>query len=202
MPAHRRAALVAIACTGLLLTACTSNGDEPEPRPTTATSSGTPTQSPTKPAWESRYTEKELRAYEAALARFTEYEQRSEQIWARGEVTPGAEALFKEYWITWPNTLNTLRVYERDGVKVSGLAKVIWSKQSSIDVRPNSRTVSIRQCVDPSTIKVAVTEGDTERSKVQPYIRTITMDQFGTQPFRISVVVDITSGKKVTRCGP
>jgi hypothetical protein len=198
MPAQCRAALVAIACTGLFLTACTSNGDEPEPRPTTTTSASTPSQTPAKPAWESRYTEKELRAYEAALARFTEYETRAEPIWARGEVTPGAEGLFKEYWNPWPNTLNTLRVYEQNDITVSGLAKVIWSKPTAVKQGKAWTQVTIEQCIDPSTITVLPAAGGSK--KQGPYVRTITMDRTDAKPFMIGNLVDITSGKKVRRC--
>ena len=192
----------AIACAAALFTtsACQDSDPQPSPEPTETTTSATPT--PTKPAWESKYTPEQLKAYETALARFTEYEQRAEPIWARGKVTPGAEALFKEYWAAWPNTLNTLRFYEQVGDRIVGLPTVIWSRPSKVTTHELGATVTIQQCIDPSTIEVKHAPGAKVQEKKQgPYIRTIVLDQGGSRPFLISNLIDVTSGKKVKPCG-
>lgn len=175
----------AVACAAALFTAsaCQDGDPEPSPEPTKTTTSAAPT--PTKSAWESKYSAKQLKAYEAALVRFTEYEQRAEPIWARGKVTPGAEALFKEYWLTWPNTLNTLRYLEDQGITTHGNPRVIWSKLA--EVQRAAKTVIIAQCIDNSTVKTESRAGTPDvPNERPPYIRNIRMDKVGKNAWRIT----------------
>jgi hypothetical protein len=62
--------------------------------------------------------------------------------------------------------------------------------------------VTIKQCIDPSSIEVT---SDSKLEKPErplgPYIRTVTLDRSGTSPFLVTTVIDVTSGKKVKKCG-
>lgn len=199
MMADHRKALAAFACAGLLLTAgC--GGSDPDPRPTPSITS-TPTQTPTNPTWESKFNHEQIAAYEAALARFTEYETRAEPIWATGKATAAAEAVFKEYWVAWPVKLNTLRAYEANGLAISGIAKVLSSEPARIDVKSAAARVVIKQCVDPSTISVTRNGEPQKPSGHEPYIRTLTLDRGRSGPFKVSSVQDITNSQKVKPCG-
>jgi predicted small lipoprotein YifL len=167
------------------LAACGSKGDPtPLPAPTSKTSSSSP--SPTTPAWESKYTAEQIQAYNEALARWESYEQRSEPIWAKGKVTPAAEALFKEYWITWPNTLNTLRYLEANGVTKSGVPTVVSSQPKKVEEGSKDVTVVIRQCIDDSNVKTVSEAGaPSSTGPATPYVRLITMKKVSSTPWRI-----------------
>lgn len=205
---HRRrgripstAAAIALA---LAVSACNGGSDEPEPLPP-ETSASTPTDTPTPTqdpdAWRTKFDPAELKAYDAALQRWEEYESRSEPIWAKGEVTPAAEALFKEYWSTWGVLLNRLQTYEKNGISISGTAKVLSSKAASINLSSAKRVV-LKQCIDPSPITDLVNGEPPERQrKLDPYVRTITLDRITTtNQFMVSGVLDVTNAKKVKRC--
>lgn len=203
---HRRkvfiTAGVMLACLSLGLTGC-QNDNQPDPIPE-ATETTSPVASETTeptPSWEGKYNEKEVQAYKDALARWEEYETRSEPIWAKGKATPAAQELFKEYWSTWAPVFLRLQTYEENGLAVSGTADVLTSKASLIDLTGQKRVI-IKQCVDPSPITVSENGKDDPPGKQSPYIRTITLDQVATTGlFMIGGVKDITTMKKVKPCG-
>lgn len=177
----------------------------PSTTPSTSASSSPTSSSPSLDpnAWQDQYTADELDAYNAALQRWQSYETRSEPIWAAGKSTPAAEALFKEYWIAWQIEAARLEMYEKNGITVSGLADVLWSKAKSIDLTDTDTgapRVVIQQCIDPSTITVLPpASGGTD---TPPYLRTITLDEPPSQQFMIVRVGDITNQKKVKPCAP
>ena len=138
----------------LATTACKAgNGEEPEPVPpetSTSTPTETPTATPTKDpdAWRSKFKPAQLKAYDAALQRWEEYEARSEPLWAKGEATPAAEKLFKEYFPhpIWRTQFEQLQTYEQYEVQIAGTPDILWSRARRIS--DSGSGVVIVQCVD------------------------------------------------------
>lgn len=204
----RRRTAPALLIAALAVTASGCGPTEPVAIPSTTPStsaSSSPTSSPSQDpsAWAAGFTAKEIKAYDAALRRWESYETSSEPIWAAGKATPAAEALFKEYWVAWQIEAARLKMYETNGITVSGLADVLWSKAKSIDLT-NTETgaprVVIQQCIDPSTITVLPpASGGTD---TPPYLRTITLDEPPGREFMVVRVGDITNQKKVAPCEP
>lgn len=209
MTRFRRSITTAAVLAGLALTVAGCGSDnEPNTLPTEGASSSTPppssSPSPTStaPAWQASYTPKQIKAYEEALQRWESYENRAESIWAKGKVTPAAEALFKDYFIVWQSQLNTLRFHEQVGDKVVGLPTVIRSRPSKVTAFKGGINVTIQQCIDPSTVKVKHAAGaQVQEKNVGPYIRRISLTKTDVKPYRVSELFDVTSGKTVKPCG-
>ena len=195
---HRTLLTATAACTALLFAAVGCTSDEPSPKPPETTSSAAP--SPTKPAWGSKFNAKQTAQYEAALARWTEYEQRAQPIWADGKVTPAAEKLLQEYWVTWPTQLNTLRRMEASGITVNGSPTVLSSEPIKVTIRPTATVVEFNQCIDDSTVTTASKAGTPtggDRTP-KPFIRTITMTKVAKKTW---LVVSATADmKKANQC--
>lgn len=197
----RRATSVAAVLGALMATAACGGDDNSPATPPGTETSESPTESTeptsTAPAWEKKYTEKQLAAYDAALTRWETYENRSEPIWAEGKATDRAEALFKQYFPSpiWQGTYQRLVTYEGVEVQIEGLADVYWSKPKSIS--EDGLSVVIDQCVDYTTIKT------TQRGKPappvawqqKPNLRTITLEKPKGYDWLIYGVVDATGGK-------
>jgi hypothetical protein len=182
-------------------TACGGGDDEPEVAPSSnadTTQSPSPTESPpTEAAWEDKYTDAQLDAYEAALARYESYESRTEPIWSEGKVTDRAEALFKQFFPSpiWQGYLRRLTTYEQVDVQIDGLADVYWSKAKSIS--DSGLSVEIEQCVDYTTISTTQRGKPAQPVKWQqkPNLRTITLEKPEGGDWLIYGVVDATGGK-------
>lgn len=181
--------------------ACGGGDDEPEAEPSTTaptTQSPSPTEpSPTETAWQDKYTDAQLDAYEAALARYQEYETRSEPIWAAGKATDRAEALFKQYFPSplWQGRFRVLSDYEQVDVQIKGLADVYWSRAMSVS--DTGLSVVINQCVDYTTVKVTQRGEAAQPVKWQqePNLRTLTLEKPEGSDWLIYGVVDASSGK-------
>lgn len=199
----RRLAVAAVSIAMLTATAaCGGGDDEPEATPTSSSTPTTQSPSPTEPsptetAWQDKYTEAQLAAYDDALARYQEYETRSEPIWAAGKTTDRAEALFKQYFPSqlWQGRLRILSSYEQVDVQVEGLADVYWSRAKSIS--DSGLSVVIDQCVDYTTVKVTQRGEPAQPVKWQqkPNLRTITLEKPEGYDWLIYGVVDASSGK-------
>ena len=160
----------------LVLTGCsdeTNPDGSDEPTPTAPITSTSPT--PTTPAWQDEYSKKEIAASEAALDRFATYEQRSEPIWRKGEATPAAEQLFKEYFQegVWQTQMSRLRLYEEAKVEVHGTPTVLQSRPTRIALSKQSESVTIRQCVDYSTVKGFQNDKETTKVTDVPQVRIV-----------------------------
>ena len=168
MRLRRNASVLAVA-TALMLSATGCGGDDvPTAEPTETTTSATPTEStsPTETdrAWQDKYTEAQLDAYEAALARYETYEDRTEPIWSEGKATDRAEALFKQYYPSplWQGQFrllsNTSKV-PSPGVASptctgprpsrSVTAACPWSSTSASITRRSSPSRTVRKRIDP-----------------------------------------------------
>jgi hypothetical protein len=191
----RRTTTVATLFAGLILTAaCQSTDDQPmlgqavesSTGPSETTSSPSPTH---PPAWQAKYTKKEVAAYEAALDRFAVYEERSEPIWRRGRATTAAQHLFKQYFIEgyWQTQLSRLRIYEQAEVSVAGLPKVLWSRAAHI----SRATVRIRQCVDyrPMTTTQYGEPTRPVKSRERPVTRLVALSKNQGNPWQIYEIV-------------
>lgn len=182
-------------------TACGGGDDEPEATPsssTPTTQSPSPTEpSPTETAWQDKYTEAQLDAYEAALSRYREYETRSEPIWAEGKATDRAEALFKQYFPSplWQGQDRVLSSYEQGGVTRTGVADVYWSRAKSIS--DSGLSVVVNQCVDYGPIITEQNGKEAERPAwaLKPNLRTISLEKPEGSDWLIYGVVDASSGK-------
>lgn len=184
------------------LTACSDDKKDPEPQATDSTTSAEPT--PTEPAWEDGYTEKQLAGYEAALQRWESYLDRSEPIWAAGKATPQAEDLFKEYFPdpNWRSLFNTLETYEQVEVKTEGQAEVYWSRATQIS--KDAKSVTIEQCVDytaASTTQWGKPVQPYEWAKV-PRTRTINLSKPEGYSWLIYDLQDAASKKRPKKCTP
>lgn len=206
MSALHRTATTAALCAGLLLAAgCQSDGDgkaqplppiESSTSPSESTSpSPSPSTEPTTPAWQDKYSQKQIAAYEAALDRYATYEQRSEPIWRRGKATPAAEQLFKDYFEegVWQTQMSRLRLYEEAEVKIAGTPEVLWSRPTRI----STGTVLIRQCVDYRPTETTQYGNPTKpvKSRQRPVIRLLGLTKDGSEPWLIYKFVTKPDGK-------
>lgn len=187
--------------------ACTDDGRAPNSAPTQSaatTSTPGPTESVTpEPAWQDQYTAKQLEAYGAALARFQTYEHRASSIWAEGEVTERAEALFKQYFPSpvWQSYLQQLETYESVDVHIDGVARVYWSRAKSVSA--TGLSVVVTQCVDYSQIRTSQ-RGQPAKPvawQQRPNLRTINLEKPDGYGWLIYGIRDATDGK-APACAP
>lgn len=209
-PKLRSAGATAAVLAGLTITAACGGNDDPEPLPPVTSSPSSPSTStsptPTTPAWQSKYTEEQITEYEAALYRWSTYEQRSAPIWAAGKATPAAEALFREFFLDPDSQFTTLKAYDRAKVKTEGTPKVYWSKATAISDPKKAGTrgmsTTIQQCVDYRTRTVTTMGKPSELAKKfqKPLLREIDLTKLGTM-WLISGV-DELSDRKAKPCDP
>lgn len=175
--------LVAVTLAGLVLTSACQNESRPEPLPPAEpsnTTAATPRPSPTPAqAWESKYTPRQLRTYEAALRRYQEYETRSEPIWRAGEANAQTERFFKEYFLGWFNQQRLLATYEKYEVRLIGLGRTLSSRPTRIVAAgSDGQSVTIKQCVDFNRTRTTQYGKETKKFTKKPQVRTITLSRF------------------------
>lgn len=170
----------------LAASACNSGSDEPEPLPpetnnSTPTKTSTPTETPSKDseAWRAEFKPAQLKAYDTALQRWEEYEARSEPFWAKGEATPAAEKLFKEYFPhpIWQAQFEQLQTYEQYEVQIEGTSDVLWSRARRISTSGSG--VVIAQCVDYRSTTTTQNDKPTMpiTARQKPVLREINLSQ-------------------------
>lgn len=200
----RRLAVAAVSVALLATTAaCGAGGDNPDASPPSSTTPTAPSPSPTEPtptepAWQDKYTDAQLDAYQAALSRYEEYETRTEPIWAEGKATPRAEALFKQYFPSpaWQVYYQRLRTYEQVGVKIDGIPGVYWSRAKTIS--NNGGSITIDQCVDYTKVKTTQRGEPAKPIKAQqhPQLRTISLERPKGYDWLIYGIVDASQGAR------
>ena len=188
----------AAGCASLILTAaCQNSEDVPKPLPPVETSTSmtpreSPSTSPTQPpAWQAKYTKKEIAAYEDAIDRYATYEQRSEPIWREGKATAAAEQLFKEYFFVWQTEMSRLRLYEKANVEVHGIPTVLTSRPTRIALSKKGESVTIRQCVDYTSSLLKQNGEPAPGASKRPGIRLVALSRFvgaNETPWQISSV--------------
>lgn len=198
---HRNTAAALGATVLMLGAAACGGGDNPKsdssPSPTVSTSPSNASPSPTADAWKKKYSASQLKAYQAALARWNEYEQRSEPIWARGKATEAAANLFKDYFPSpfWQGQYKRLASYEQVDVKIDGTPGIYWSRAKFIS--KNGGSVEINQCVDYTKVKGTQRGKPTQPISWQqkPQLRTISLSKPAGYDWLIYGIVDATGGK-------
>ncbi|EON25013.1 hypothetical protein CF8_0913 [Nocardioides sp. CF8] len=208
----RRYATACVALTALAVftTACAGDSD-PETEPTSgATSSATdntsepttdPSPTPDPDAWRAKFDAAQLKAYDTALQRWESYESRSEPLWAKGEATPAAEKLFKEFFPhpIWMDYWEKLQGYEQVKVKISGTPMIYWSKARS--VTKSGSGVQIQQCVDYTPVQRTQAGEEIPRPAPKPQLRTIFLSQPDGYDWLIYGIEELVDGKPKT-CTP
>ncbi|MGE3412884.1 MAG: hypothetical protein AB7L91_11735 [Dehalococcoidia bacterium] len=136
------------------LTGC-GGDDQPESDATpstTATSSPTPTSDAGGPPadWESNFSDEELAAAEAAMARWDEYRPLLDQIHMTGKLTPGAKATLQEYDFWWQRDMVTLgETYDKGGLRLVEGVEPLWSYAKSVRLNDDGTgEVVIVQCTN------------------------------------------------------
>jgi hypothetical protein len=202
MSQSRTGILVAVTFAGLVLTSACQSEAGPEPLPpaeSSTTAAVTPRPSPTQPAsWESKYTPRQLRAYESALRRYQEYETRSEPIWRAGKATPQTRAFFKEYFLGWFNQQRLLATYEQVEVRMFGLGRTLRSRPIRVAFADDGESVTIKQCVDFSTTRTTQYGKKTKKLTTRPQVRVVTLSRFtrpSEAPWKITDVENPRGGR-------
>ncbi|MGL5826814.1 MAG: hypothetical protein ACRCYU_18685 [Nocardioides sp.] len=197
-PNSSRPTIAAIALGVLALTLAACGGDD-EPT-STPTSASTPATSPTQTkdpaeAWKAKFTPKKLKAYDAALQRWESYESRSEPIYAKGQATPAAQSLFKEFFPSplWQNKFGQLKTYEQAKVKMIGTPSVYWSRAKSISDQGTS--VEIEQCIDYTLVERTQNGQPIKRPSPTPQLRTLQLSKPKGFNWLIYGVVELVDGK-------
>jgi len=179
----RRTTTIAVALTAVMIGAAACGGED-EPGPTAEPrTSESPTESTepttTAPAWEAKYKEQQIEAYEAALGRWKEYEARAEPIWSRGQATQAAAELFKEYFPSpvWQGEYGRLELYEANNVTVTGVPTVYWSRAKTISKA--GKSVEILQCVDFSDVTTEQNGKPAKGNKwtTTPHLRALSLSK-------------------------
>jgi hypothetical protein len=191
-----RGAVSVAAC--LVLVGCAADGD-PSGDSTNGAVSSTPSLSPTdEPEWRDEYTEAQLAAYEEALDRWMTYEQRSAPIWAAGKATPAARELFEEFFASplLQAELDRLRLNSENGVEITGVPTVYWSKPSTIT--KSGLRVDILQCLDFSPVTTTQNGAEVKgnRWKTTPHLLAISLSKPKGYGWLIYSYGDPRGGKK------
>ena len=193
----RRAQLTMAAFALTLALAACSSAETPDPGadPTSPSGEPEPTSSSASPSqdpdgWRDDFSSAELDAYDAALSRWSEYEERSAPVWAAGVATNDAERLFREYFASpaWQIAYDRLETYEEVEVKIPQPPKVLWSRGKRIDVQGANGSVVLIQCVD-LTAQGTTQFGDPvkwPKGFRKPVLREITLDRRGDSDWLVT----------------
>jgi len=152
---------------------CGGGNDQTLP-PTTTTSAATSPSAPTStpPAWQSKYTPAQIKTYNAALKRWNEYWTKSNQIYAEGVDTPGAEQVFKDYTAISPSLINKLKTYYQQGIRITTPPNALWTRPLAIR---GATYVKFEQCTDYSGEK-AVQNGKPAKLAVKHKVTPVTVE--------------------------
>lgn len=161
---HRRGFAAALAGVGVLLASAACGSDDPEPLPPPSTSSSATSTSPA-PAetedtggppsgWKEDFSNRQLRAYQAALASLERYDRGAGPIYAEGKDTPAARRFFRSNDLEPQKRIELIQGIERAGIHEVRAAEPLWTKVKSVTLRPDGTgTVLITQCVDYTRLR-------------------------------------------------
>lgn len=150
--------LAATATAALLLAAsvgCSDSQADPIPK---ASTSATPSQTPTTApktggppvGWEKKFTQQQLNTYDAALARWTRFNELNNSIYQKGKNTPQARAVLREYDLFSQRNIKTLgETFDKGGVRQVGSAEAQWSYAKTV----KTNRVVLVQCLDYSNLR-------------------------------------------------
>ncbi|WP_159083765.1 hypothetical protein [Nocardioides terrigena] len=142
------ALLVLCAASGCS-TEASDPGAEPTSLPTQAPSAVDPSTPSEPPAWHEKFTAEQIDAYEAALNRWQQYAERTNEAWRVGDNSAEARATIREYDMQWQATLSVFEDSVTQGIRIERPIKPIWSKPTLIRLGSDGTgTVVIYQCTD------------------------------------------------------
>ena len=108
-------------------------------------------ESPTDPPWLDDFTADEIAVYEAALARWQEYSEKSAQIYRLGRDTEAAREIFREYDMRAITRIKSLaESYDAQGLRTIQGPVPLSAKPVSVE----PRVVVISQCNDYTDVQV------------------------------------------------
>lgn len=173
--------VVALSCAG-----CSSPNTDPAPTVTPSpiettdpTPSTTPSSTPSPEPTLKGFTAEESAAFDAAVASYDKFAQRSDRYYAAGATTNAAKKFFQRFSVDWSRAWGDLAQVANSGVTVTGSTKTVSTKPLTIELDPRSvDVVVLRRCLDESGR--VVTQGDTvidQPQLVLPHFYTIRMEQ-------------------------
>ncbi len=159
---HRRGFAAALA--GLFLASAACGSDDPAPLPPPSSSSSATSTSPSPTAtedaggppvgWEEEFSNRQLRAYRAALSSSERYDRGAGPIYAKGKDTPAARRFFRSNDLEPEKRIELIQGIERAGIREVRAAEPLWTKAKSVTLRPDGTgTVLITQCVDYTRLR-------------------------------------------------
>ncbi len=154
------------ASLALLLTLAACGSDQPEPIPpappsesnsaATSSPSSTETDKPSGvPAgWEEEFSDRQLRAYQAALSRWERYRRGTGPIYAEGKNTPAARRFLRRSDLRWREQIGILEGIEQAGLREIRPPEPLRSRAQSVEFgQDGTGTVVITQCTDYTAMR-------------------------------------------------
>ncbi len=162
------ACLLGIALS-ITMSSCNNDGVDPIPTGSTPTSV-----TPTRPAWEAKYSQDEIDAFRAAEDSVEVFEARVGPIYAEGRATPAARELFQDNLISWQAVWARLQADEKRGIAVARQPKVLSSEPKSIElVKAGEAAVVIRRCTDQSDLGATLNGKPLQEAFDDPVIQEV-----------------------------
>ena len=161
-----------------VLAGCSPGEAGVDATPNASSSSAPASASPSAsvPPWRSKYSAREVAAYEAALHVWERYQRDSEPFWAKGESTPAAEDVFRRYWVPWQVMNDLLARYAASDVRIVGVGRVLWSKPVRVSLGSRGGgSITIRQCVSGTGIRTYQGGNLLPPSTSKPQFRSVEM---------------------------
>ena len=172
---------VMAAVCSLVLVGCGNSSDTPQ-RPS-APPKATITTPP--PAWESKYTAKELAIYREAVQRAAAYESKAQPIWAAGKATRAAKALFEDNLLTWQLDWADLQSYEKQGIQIARAPKVLSTEPESIKLLDKGAAeTKLRRCVDATDLGGTINGKPLNEGTDKPVIQSVTVYKYDDSSWR------------------
>ena len=154
--------LVAATALSLAITlaSCGDNDEDPAPSPSPSADASSTTTSPSVPTtstseaggppadWEANLTRIELEAAQSAMQSWEEFRPLLDDIYKKGQLTPGAKSTLQKYDFWWQRDIVDLgETYEKGGLRLEAGVEPIWSYASSVKLSPDGTgEVVITQC--------------------------------------------------------
>lgn len=153
---------IVLACVVAVVTVTACGADDspsadPAPSRTSglSTSTSSPSSTETPPAWESKYSPRELDQYREALRRWQEYTAKTHEIYEAGSDTPGALRVFKEYSLAWQGAAAVLADSASRHIRVTVPERPLSTRAISVRLNQDGTgTVEISQCTDYRPVTV------------------------------------------------
>lgn len=178
------ATLGAAVFVAVSLCGCSAEPSLPRAKPTTTPSQEASSAAPTTtrtPAWQAKFTGEELAAYEAALSRWQDYTQTTNEAWRSGRDTPEVRRKVREYDMQWQATLAVFADSVDRGIRIEQPIQPLWFKPTLIRLNANGTgSVVIEQCTDYRNL--VVTQNGNKLPGTKPENRITSFTVFMSKP--------------------